>query len=535
MPATPLKYFLPQKAANLVRLRRQSHREPSCPDCAYALAEERLAEAQRIARIGSWEWDILAKRVFWSDEHFRLFGFEPRSLQPTFALVLQCVHPEDRDRFSEVVKKASEEHRPFEVDYRAVHSDGTVLFLNSLVRGVWDPAGGMIKLMGISQDVTERRRIEATLDRQIEALERAERFKEESLEALRESERLLSEAQQIAHIGSWEWDIETDRMKCTDEVYRLFGLVPQSFGATIATGHFLYHPDDLTLRTETIVQALRDHRPFAYDHRIIRPDGTIHMLRCTGKVVLDPEEKPLGIIGTSQDVTAIRQAERLKDEFLSAVSHELRTPLNAVFGFGSLLQDGIAGQLNEKQSDFVSKLLLGADRMLVLIDDLLDYARMQAGKFSVSPALTDYPSLVEELVSSFQPDALAKRIEMKTSVEVAVLVCLDRRRIIQVIANLLSNAIKFTPNGGKVQLRAFLKDDRLVTEISDSGHGISEEDLPKLFAPFKQLDMGMTRRVGGVGLGLSISKAIIQAHGGTIEARSGPGKGSTFSYSIPQA
>jgi signal transduction histidine kinase len=330
--------------------------------------------------------------------------------------------------------------------------------------------------------VTERRRIEEALDRQIEALEQAERFKEESLEALRESERLLSEAQRIAHIGSWEWDIETDRMKCTDEEYRLFGLVPQSFDATVATGHFLYHPDDLALRAETIVNALQDHRPFAYDHRTIRPDGTIRILRCLGKVVLDPAGTPISIIGTSQDVTEIRQAERL-----------------------------------------------------VLIDDLLDYARMQAGKFSVSPSPTDFPSLVEEIVASFQPDALSKQIQIDSSVEVTVPVCLDRRRILQVIANLLSNAIKFTPNGGKVQLSACVKDDQLVTEVSDSGFGIAAEDLPKLFAPFKQLDTGLTRRVGGVGLGLSISKAIVNAHGGTIEAQSGPGKGSAFTFRIPIA
>ncbi|HBN09023.1 MAG TPA: hypothetical protein DD435_10375 [Cyanobacteria bacterium UBA8530] len=229
----------------------------------------------------------------------------------------------------------------------------------------------------------------------------------------------------------------------------------------------------------------------------------------------------------------LRQADRYKDEFLSVISHELRTPLNAVMGFGSLLEDEAAGPLNPKQRDFVTKMLKGADRMLVLIDDLLDFARMQTGKFGISVVGTDYASLIEETLGSFQSSADAKKLRLESEVYVPMPVCVDRRRVQQVIANLIANALKFTPEGGWVRVKACVIDDQLVTEVSDNGIGIPSEDLKKIFEPFKQLDMGVTRRTGGVGLGLSISKAIIEAHKGTFEVESEIGKGSTFIFKLP--
>ncbi|MGE5707705.1 MAG: PAS domain S-box protein [Bacteroidota bacterium] len=250
------------------------------------------------------------------------------------------------------------------------------------------------------------------------------------------------------------------------------------------------------------------------------------------------------ILGMVNDVTelrraqqaqfeALRQADQVKDEFLSVISHELRTPLNSIMGFGSLLDDEVAGPLNPRQHDFLDKLLRSSDRMLALVDDLLDFARIQAGKFSILPAPTDVPGLIEEAIASFGPAADAKGVRIEREVDVPSPIRLDRNRIFQVLANLLSNSLKFVPDGGWIRVRAFLEGPWLVTEIQDNGSGIAPEDLPKLFHPFKQLEMGLTRKVGGVGLGLSISKAIVEAHGGTIEAKSVPGQGSTFRFKLP--
>lgn len=233
-------------------------------------------------------------------------------------------------------------------------------------------------------------------------------------------------------------------------------------------------------------------------------------------------------------IETLLAADRLKDEFLSVISHELRTPLNAIMGFGSLLEDGVPGDLNEQQREFVSKILDGSEQMLELIDDLLDYARMQAGKFEVEPQEVCYVSLAEKAIDYARPAALEKEIAIHSEIKVAHPVHLDGQRIFQVLSNLLSNAVKFTPEGGRISFKARLEGDRLVSEVSDDGIGIAPEDLGKLFSRFTQLDMGMTRKVGGAGLGLSISKGIVEAHGGSIRASSpGLGKGSTFRFELP--
>ncbi|MGE5706837.1 MAG: PAS domain-containing protein, partial [Bacteroidota bacterium] len=354
-----------------------------------------------------------------------------------------------------------------------------------------------------------------------------------ALAELKESKEHLAEAQRIAHVGDWEWDLSTNRLFWSDEEYRLFGLEPHSIELTFDMLGRFYSPEDLAYHNEVVLRARGTHESWEFENRIHRPDGSVIIAYHRGRVILDESGNAVRMLGTSQDITELRRADRVKDEFLSVISHELRTPLNAVLGFGSFLQDELAGPLNEKQCEYVEKLLKGADRMLVLIDDLLDFTRMQSGKFGVTFAETDYPSLVAETVDSFQPNALERRIRLESEVRVSRPVCLDRRRIQQVIANLLANAVKFTPEGGVVRVTAWVEADRLITEVSDNGIGIAPEDLRKLFSPFKQLDMGLTRRAGGVGLGLSISKAIVEAHGGTIEARSEWGKGSTFRFLIP--
>lgn len=233
-------------------------------------------------------------------------------------------------------------------------------------------------------------------------------------------------------------------------------------------------------------------------------------------------------------IEALEQTDKLKDEFLSVISHELRTPLNSIMGFSSLLQDEVMGGLNPPQREYVDKILASADRMLELINNLLDIARMRAGRFELFPVDADYSLLVNEVAAAFGPQAQEKRLTVETEIGVPGFVRIDEQRIAQVLNNLLSNAIKFTPEGGRISIKAFLEGKNLVTEITDTGIGISEEDLPKLFSPFQQLDMSLTRKVGGSGLGLSISKGIVEAHGGRLMAESpGPGQGSTFRFVLP--
>jgi signal transduction histidine kinase len=233
-------------------------------------------------------------------------------------------------------------------------------------------------------------------------------------------------------------------------------------------------------------------------------------------------------------IQQLQQTDRYKDEFISVISHELRTPLNFIMGFASLLEDEVPGPINAGQREHIGKILHGADRMLLLVDDLLDFARIQAGSFSLAPELTAYDALIEDTVGTVRPLAEQKGLKLETDCEKGLLTTVDVQRVTQVLTNLLSNAIKFTERDGTVRVRTYLEGEWVTTEVADTGVGIAPADVPKLFQRFQQLDMSATRKVGGTGLGLSIAKALVEAHGGVIGVKSELGAGSTFYYSLPR-
>jgi signal transduction histidine kinase len=264
---------------------------------------------------------------------------------------------------------------------------------------------------------------------------------------------------------------------------------------------------------------------------------------------MGPDGAPEGVLVFAQDVTAretekrthadliaqLQEQDRYKDEFISVVSHELRTPLNFILGFASVLEDEVAGPLNDDQRGQVGKILFGADRMLGLVNDLLDFAKLQAGKFAILPEVTEVAPLIHEAVAPLEPLAAAKGIALEVAVGADRPVELDLRRIEQVLVNLVSNAIKFTDPDGRVRVEATCDGAELVVTVADTGRGIPAEAMPHLFQRFRQVDMSATREHGGTGLGLAIAKGLVEAHGGRIEATSALGEGSTFRFVVPVA
>jgi PAS domain S-box-containing protein len=235
-----------------------------------------------------------------------------------------------------------------------------------------------------------------------------------------------------------------------------------------------------------------------------------------------------------QQLEAMKQADVLKDQFLGILSHELRTPINAITGFGSVLDDGAAGEMTETQRRYVKRMLASADSLLALVNDLLDMSRIQAGKFSLSARPVSLPTTVREVLAMLAPLAEQRHHQLIDEVPADLPTLLaDPQRVSQVIANYLNNAIKFTPDGGTIRVRARVDGEVLRCEVQDSGEGIAAADLPKLFQRFGQLDMGNTRKANGAGLGLSISKALIEAHGGAVGVASRPGEGATFWFTLP--
>lgn len=234
------------------------------------------------------------------------------------------------------------------------------------------------------------------------------------------------------------------------------------------------------------------------------------------------------------EAISLKRDALLKDNFINAVSHELRTPLTSIAGYVELLEDDLSGTLSPSQRSYLEEVRRGATRLASLVDDLLDFARMQAGTFSLAMQRDDLNGVMASALRSMAPQLQDKELKVVSNFwPEPVLVPMDAKRIEQVLLNLLSNAIKFTPSGGTITLEIEPSIDDVRLSLRDTGIGIGSEDLSHLFTRFFQVDPSTTREYGGAGLGLAISKAIVEAHGGRLEVKSELGRGSCFWLTLP--
>jgi two-component system phosphate regulon sensor histidine kinase PhoR len=269
--------------------------------------------------------------------------------------------------------------------------------------------------------------------------------------------------------------------------------------------------------------------PDALLHRLAQLETENRRLRAVlNGHLIDPDAEP-----EAGDLPVV---DIRTDEFLGVVSHELRTPIHVLMGFLRILQKGVGGPLTDQQRAYLEKAMGVTEVLARLVNDILDLSQVRAGTFLVQLEPCRPRPVIADSLETIAPLAQQKPIELVTDLPRDLPVVRgDAARLAQVMVNLLSNAIKFTQPGGQVIVRARPRGDHLHVEIADNGAGIPPADLPKLFQPFTQLDMSRTRQVGGVGVGLSISKAIIDAHGGAIGVTSEAGAGSTFWFQVPLA
>jgi len=228
-------------------------------------------------------------------------------------------------------------------------------------------------------------------------------------------------------------------------------------------------------------------------------------------------------------------ANRAKSEFLANMSHELRTPLNSIIGFTEVLQDQLFGTLNEKQLEYLKDIHESAKHLLNLINDILDLSKVEEGKMELELSEFRVSDVVNATLIMFKEKALKHGIKLDTEIseEADITVTADERKIKQVLFNLVSNAVKFTPDGGSVKIMAKRKEDMIEIVVEDTGMGIKKEDMERLFQPFSQLETTYTKKYEGTGLGLSLSKSLVELHGGTIWCESEYGKGSKFGFTFP--
>lgn len=372
---------------------------------------------------------------------------------------------------------------------------------------------------------------------------------------LAKGEARLNRALGFAGVGCWEWNIHDDTVQWTDQrtdqMFRIYGFAAQEFPVTYSDILERIHPDDLPAVERAITRALRQSLPYEIDHRVIRSDGSVRFVRAHCEVDAGRGRAPTRLIGTMSDITDLVEAKiaaekaqstaetasAAKSNFMANMSHELRTPLNAIIGFSEILEKELFGpHSNPAYKNYAGDILKGGQRLLATINDILTVSRFETGDLSAEEeAAINVEELLKKCVRWVEEPA--KNGEVAVSMSIAPnLPALrgDPRLMVQALLNLLSNAVKFTPKNGSVEIGA--KENRLGginIWISDTGIGMTDEQIARIGEPFLQFDDTRNRKFEGTGLGLRIAKQILELHTAEIGIKSEPGKGTTFSINLP--
>ena len=309
------------------------------------------------------------------------------------------------------------------------------------------------------------------------------------------------------------------------------------------------HPDDRQRWNEEFSRTVSSAEPFRGDYRFLARDGRVVWIHGEVKVLYDESGQPF-MHGMGYDITELKHTEedlrqsrdkeqranRAKSEFLSRTSHELRTPLNLIMGFAEFLMESKLDPLDPKQKEYLQDIYTSGKHLLRLIDDVLDLARVEAGKMGLRLEKFSARAAIESVSTSIKAVAQKRKIHVDVAISPEIReVTLDQQKFKQILHNLLSNAVKFTESGGVVRIRVQPQDaHHFNLVIKDTGIGIKSEDLPRLFQDFEQLDSGSSRRYEGSGLGLALTKGLVELQGGTISVESQYGVGTTFLVVLPK-
>jgi PAS domain S-box-containing protein len=458
----------------------------------------------------------------------------PESKQLGYAWLNQ-LHPDDRKETIGAWRLAVKEKTPFDAEYRIRRSDGIYRWFKARALPLHDVEGKMFKWFGASMDIEDQKRVETSLRESEAAAAYLASIVESSDDAIISTDLQGS-------IRSWNLGAE-----------RLYGYMEaEAIGEPVS---MLIPPENRDEESRILGRIRKSERLSHYETIRRRKDGIDVDVSLTASPIKNRDGQIIGMSKTARDITWRKRAEdererilaresearadaeeanRLKDEFLATISHELRSPLNAILGWARLLRDPeVRLKELERALEIIER---NAQAQARLIEDLLDVSRIVSGKLSVQMRPVTMNTTVYGVVADMRPTAEAKGIELRLIENEEIKLIGDADRLQQIVWNLLSNAIKFTPEGGRIEVELKRVGERVELRVSDTGRGISPEFLPYVFDRFRQATGGDSRARAGLGLGLTIVRYIVEAHGGSVTADSaGVGMGATFICKFPLA
>jgi len=498
-------------------------------DEALKESEERYAFAISGTHDGLWDWNIETNEIYMSPRFEEILGYQQNGLENNIETFFDALHPSDADRTKDQVRLHLEEHIPYNTEYRLQRKGGDYIWIQAKGQAVWNQDGKPLRMAGSISDITERKQTESSLQRSEARLKAILEIAPEAVIAIGQRMNIRLFNQGAERIFGYK----------AEEVLGqpLDILIPERFH-----GRHSNH-------VATFDRSKEDFQLMDYRQEIsgLRRDGTEFPASASVSKLEIGGEKLFTVM--LHDLTERKRAEKALTEakgeaeiannakslFLAAVSHELRTPLNAILGFSQIMTEEYFGPLGDKKyREYAKNIDISGEHLLTLVNDLLDISTIEAGKKSLDKEMLSIKKVIFECVESVGRRAREGGINLVTSVsEDLPPVYADFRATTQIVLNLLSNAIKFTPEGGKVTLTAKAEAKNAVIEVVDTGKGIPADKLPELTDMFVRAESDPYIAEKGWGLGLSITKSLVDLHDGELDIQSTVGEGTTITVTIP--
>ncbi len=480
-----------------------------------------LRTAQRIGRLGSWEFNIQTGEIRWSDQVYPLFGFCPADGPPDFETLVQRLHPEDRAHHDQVLAAAIAQRQPYAVDLRILHPDGIMRYVQAQGEPIQDTDGQLLQMVGTVLDITERKQIELQL---------------------RGLNDRLQLAMAAANMGLWDWDIVTDTMTWAGPMANLYGVSPEQIPHNYARWLDLVYSDDQAIADEAVQQALRMEKVYDTEFRVVRADGSLRYLKGHAVVERDDRGQPLRMLGIDYDITERElSAERIRryteqlqasnqelEAFAYSVSHDLRAPLRAIDGFSQALMEDYGDRLDPTAQQYFARIRHNVVRMGDLIDDLLSLSRVGRSELHWGPV--NLSRVAQEIICDLEASEPHRQVEWDIMADLVVSADLTLMRVL--LANLLENAWKFTSRRAiaHIALGCISQEDGPVYFVRDDGAGFDMAFAQQLFGVFQRLHSA--QEFPGTGIGLATVQRIVHRHQGRIWAEAAVDQGATFFFTL---